>query len=308
MSSSALAVQAPAQSSLDIYFDEAKFNQAMRVAETLSKSSLVPEHFRGEDNVANCLIALQFCARIKEDPFMVMQRLYVVHGRLGMESQLAIGMINRSGKFHGDIAWEPNGKKGDEFGYFAVGIKASNGVECREECTIAMAKAKGWWGKSGSNWPSMTDLMLKYRSAMILARLHCPDILLGMYTVEELKDIGEAEVITSGRSAAELDAALSGDDEPEVKEGKLVGSAPKTRKKSAEKAAAVEVAQEPAKEPETAPAEPSTVSMDEIKAWLNTLSEDDKNKFIALGKQYKETMGKEDAARMAYMDMTEAAQ
>ena len=37
--------------------------------------------------------------------------------------------------------------------------------------TIAMAKAEGWYGRSGSKWPTMPDLMLSYRSAAFFGTL-----------------------------------------------------------------------------------------------------------------------------------------
>jgi hypothetical protein len=58
------------------------------------------------------------------------------------------------------------------------------------EVSIAMAKAEGWFGKSGSKWQTLPDLMLRYRAAGFFARLYCPDLCLGIRTMEEESEIG----------------------------------------------------------------------------------------------------------------------
>ena len=57
------------------------------------------------------------------------------------------------------------------------------------EVSIAMAKAEGWLGKSGSKWQTMPELMLRYRSAAFFGRLYAPDILMGMQSDDEIKDV-----------------------------------------------------------------------------------------------------------------------
>jgi len=47
----------------------------------------------------------------------------------------------------------------------------------------------GWWTKKGSLWPGITDLMLKYRSAMWLIRTNCPEVLMGIRSKEEIDDM-----------------------------------------------------------------------------------------------------------------------
>jgi len=60
--------------------------------------------------------------------------------------------------------------------------------------TWAMVEAEGWASKAGSKWKSIPDLMFRYRSAMFLARLYCPEVLLGMHSVDELHDIQPIDV------------------------------------------------------------------------------------------------------------------
>ena len=53
-----------------------------------------------------------------------------------------------------------------------------------------MAKKEGWYGKSGSKWQTMPQLMLQYRAAAFLIRTTAPEIMMGMEAADELEDIG----------------------------------------------------------------------------------------------------------------------
>ena len=52
-----------------------------------------------------------------------------------------------------------------------------------------MVKAEGWYDKSGSKWKTMPDQMFRYRAAAFFARAFCPDVLMGLQTVEETRDV-----------------------------------------------------------------------------------------------------------------------
>ena len=90
------AVNALVTASSSLLFDAERFDHAQRVAKMLSTSTLVPEHFR--NNIGNCVIALNYADRIGADPFMVLQNMYVVHGRPGVEGKLVIALVNQSGR------------------------------------------------------------------------------------------------------------------------------------------------------------------------------------------------------------------
>jgi hypothetical protein len=52
-----------------------------------------------------------------------------------------------------------------------------------------MAVNEGWYGKNGSKWQSMPDLMLRYRSAAFFGRIYAPELLMGLPSSEESRDI-----------------------------------------------------------------------------------------------------------------------
>lgn len=171
--------------------DSDRFAQVQRVAKLFSESDLVPEVFQGKP--ANCAVALQMAFRMRIDPMMLMQNMYIVHGRPGIEAKLAIALMNQRGPFEGPIQWLVEGD-GDERSWTAFATHSSTGEKCSATVTWAIVKAEGWESKTGSKWKTMPDLMGRYRSAMFLGRLYCPEVLLGLPTDDELRDVGPRTV------------------------------------------------------------------------------------------------------------------
>jgi hypothetical protein len=58
-----------------------------------------------------------------------------------------------------------------------------------------MAKAEGWYGKSGSKWQTMPELMLAYRASAFFTRIHAPQLLMGLQTREEVEDVTKREPV-----------------------------------------------------------------------------------------------------------------
>src|SRR5665648_1171274 len=62
------------------------FEFTQRAASLLSKSTIVPKDY--QNNIPNCVIALNMASRMGADPLMVMQNLYIVYGRPGWSLSL----------------------------------------------------------------------------------------------------------------------------------------------------------------------------------------------------------------------------
>jgi hypothetical protein len=56
-----------------------------------------------------------------------------------------------------------------------------------------MALDEGWVDKAGSKWKTMPKLMMMYRAGAFFARVHCPDLLLGIAVQGEVEDVYGAE-------------------------------------------------------------------------------------------------------------------
>ena len=81
--------------------------------------------------------------------------------------------------------------------------------------SMEMAVNEGWYGKNGSKWQSMPDLMLRYRSAAFFGRIYAPELLMGLPGADEVRDTidltndgdGGYSVPEAVRSAAETPKA-----------------------------------------------------------------------------------------------------
>lgn len=163
-------------------------NHAYRTAGMLSKSGLVPDNYRNSPE--NCLIAIDLANRQGLSPMMVMQNLYVVKGKPAWSGSFCAAAINGCGKFT-PLEYVFVGQPGTESeGCYARATRLSNGTQCvSETVTMRMATDEGWLNKSGSKWKTMPRQMMMYRAASFFARAHCPEVLLGIQTVEEVQDV-----------------------------------------------------------------------------------------------------------------------
>lgn len=185
------------------------FALAQRQAMALSQSDLVPENYRGK--IANCLIALEISQRTGASALMVMQNLYLVHGRPSWSSQYIISAINSCGRFI-PLRFRVEGD-GDNKTCTAWTKDKSGEVLEGPPVSISMAKAEGWYAKNGSKWKTMPDLMLRYRSAAFFGRLYAPDILMGMKTAEEQLDMVEINPRVPDENADPFQKAAAGVEE-----------------------------------------------------------------------------------------------
>lgn len=169
---------------------ESAFRLANRQAIALSKSSLVPKEYQGENGVANCLVALNMAMRMGTDPMLVMQNLHVIQGRPSFGASFLIASVNGCGKFS-PMRYEFAGDAGsDSYACRAYAIEHSTGDRLDGSwITMAMAKAEGWTTKAGSKWKTMPEQMLRYRAGSFWQRVYAPEISMGMLSSEELQDI-----------------------------------------------------------------------------------------------------------------------
>lgn len=173
-----------------------KFTLAQRIAQCLVTSTMVPERYRGEANIGNAVIALDIAARIGLPPLMVMQHLFVVYGNPSFSGQMIIALINGSGMFTEPLEYETKGSKGnDDWGCRCYATTKSGKKVFGPWVDIAMSKAEGWFdrkdrdGKFVSKWRTIPEMMLRYRAAAYFGRTVCPDVTIGLRTVDEEEEL-----------------------------------------------------------------------------------------------------------------------
>lgn len=163
------------------------FELMQRIAKAMCSSTIVPQEYRGPEKTGNALIAIELANRIGASPMMVMQHLHVIQGRPSWSSQFIISSINTCGKFS-PLRYRIEGE-GDKKSCTAYATELATGEVLEgPPVSIAMAKDEGWYGRSGSKWKTMPDLMLRYRAAAFFGRLYAPEITMGMQTKDEVID------------------------------------------------------------------------------------------------------------------------
>lgn len=172
-----------------------QFEVMQRMAQMYTQSTIVPKQYIG--NIGNCVIALDMAMRMKCNPLMCMQNLYVVNGNPSFSSKFLIATINACGRFS-PLRYEFKGKEGTStYGCRCVAYEVSD-KEHKDPLygdwiTMEMAEKEGWMNKPGSKWKSMPNQMLRYRAAAFWQRVYCPEISMGLITTEEATDIQDAE-------------------------------------------------------------------------------------------------------------------
>ena len=198
-----------------------QFEVLQRMGQMYSTSTIVPETYRG--NIGNCIIALDIAMRMKLNPLMCMQNLYVVQGKPAWSAKFLIATINMSGRYsslryrkrslgkvgkitYNDLEWneqarrkvqvakEFDGSDIEDVECVAYATELSTGEVLESDpVTISLAIREGWYTKSGSKWVTMPQLMLTYRAAAFWQRAYCPEISMGFMTAEEAEDIEDVE-------------------------------------------------------------------------------------------------------------------
>lgn len=184
----ALAVPSATQGAPTMWNDTKLMNLAYRTAGMLSRSAIVPDSYRGSPE--NCLIAIDIANRLALSPMMVMQNLYVVKGKPAWSGSFCAAAINGCGKFT-PLEYVFVGEPGQlTEGCFARATRLSTGASCTSDTiSMHMAQDEGWLQKTGSKWKTMPRQMMMYRAASFFARAHCPEVLLGIQTTEEVQDV-----------------------------------------------------------------------------------------------------------------------
>jgi dsDNA-specific endonuclease/ATPase MutS2 len=198
-------------SNKSVYSSIQSFESAQRIAASLADSALVPQAYRGQTGLPNCIVAIEIANRMGMSPFQVMQNLNVIHGRPSWSSQFIIGLIQGSNRFDG-FTYE---ETADSCQCLAV-LKTTGEQVSGPRITMDMAKKEGW--TKNSKWQSMPQTMLRYRAASAFGRFHIPDLILGIQSVEE-NEVIEAEVsVASEPPESKLDqinSTLAPKTEPE---------------------------------------------------------------------------------------------
>jgi hypothetical protein len=153
-----------------------EFAKCMAIAETA-----VPKHLRGNPGMclAVCIQALEW----RFSPFAVANKSYVVNDRIGYESQLVHAVIEQRAPIIGRLKHKFDGEDGQRRCIVTATLRETG--ETLEYISPPFDKIQP---KNSPLWKTKPDLQLYYNTSRDFCRAYFPDVLLGVYSQEELRD------------------------------------------------------------------------------------------------------------------------
>lgn len=215
-------------------FSPEGMNQLVRFAELMAQSRVtVPAHLAGKP--ADCMAVAMQAAQWGMNPFAVAQKTHVINGALGYEAQLVNAAITAMAPTKDRVHFEWFGpwenvigkfiEKTNDKGkkYLAAGWSAADEKGCG---------VKVWATLKGEDQPRVLELLLSqaqvrnstlwgsdpkqqlaYLGVKRWARLYCPDVILGVYTPDELEESRprvERDITPPSSNAAGMNALING--------------------------------------------------------------------------------------------------
>jgi hypothetical protein len=162
-------------------------DEAMRFADMLSKSALVPKDYQG--NPANCVIAMQWGMEIGLQPLQAMQSIAVINGRPAIWGDAMIALVKGSGLLESITE-----NVGEDVA--TCSVKRRGEAEVSRTFSMADAKRAGLAGKQGP-WAQYPKRMMQMRARAWALRDVFPDVLRGVFVAEEAQDIPKERDITA---------------------------------------------------------------------------------------------------------------
>ena len=159
---------------------------AIRLAEMFSKSAMVPKQYQG--NAANCLVAMAYGDSLGMAPLQAMQSVAVVNGVPALYGDGMLALVQASAVFESI-------EESIEDGAAVCTVKRRGMKPVQRIFTTDDAKRAGLWGKQGP-WQQYPSRMLQMRARSWALRDAFADVLRGIQSVEEVRDIPEVIDVT----------------------------------------------------------------------------------------------------------------
>ena len=187
--------------------------EAMQLAEILAQSTIVPKDY--QRNPGNILVAIQWGAELGLAPMQAMQNIATINGRPSIWGDAMLALVKNAPEFV-SIKEEYVGEADDLTAVCTVKRRSTDGSIHEHVATFSMEDAKkaGLLGKQGP-WTQYPKRMLQMRARGYALRDMFPDILKGLRTTEEVrdmppeKDMGEVEEVAEKETTSVRDKVLA---------------------------------------------------------------------------------------------------
>ncbi len=185
-------------SAFDLMMDETVMARFERTAEIMAGSRMtVPKHLQG--NVGDCMAIIMQAAQWQMNPYAVAQKTHMVNNVLGYEAQLVNAVITSRApvkerlhfEWYGD--WSKVNGKDDKSPTLGVRVSATlRGENAPRVIDISMAQVGPV--RNSPLWGTDPRQQIAYLATKRWARLYCPDVILGVYTPDEVIEREELDV------------------------------------------------------------------------------------------------------------------
>ncbi|HFV2418380.1 TPA: RecT family recombinase [Escherichia coli] len=208
-------------------------NQLMKFAEVMAQSRVtVPAHLAGKP--ADCMAVAMQAAQWGMNPFAVAQKTHVVNGTLGYEAQLVNAVISTMSPTKDRINYEWFGPWERVIGKFVEKTSKNGNPYIAPGWTLKDEEGCGvrvWATMKGEDQPRVLELMLSqaqvrnstlwasdpkqqlaYLATKRWSRLHCPDVIMGVYTPDELQETAprvERDITPQTTTAAGMNSLIN---------------------------------------------------------------------------------------------------
>jgi hypothetical protein len=233
-------IAAPAISSAALILDVASMDSIMRLAEFMAKGrTTIPDHFKGSP--ADCAAVIMQAIQWRMNPYAVAQKTHIVNGTLGYEAQLVNSAIQSSGVTLDRFAYEwfgpwekiigktkvkdvaATGKYGDKdykkaYQYRipdyqmqdeeGLGVRISATLRGEQRPRVLELLLVQASVRNSPLWATDPKQQLAYLAVKRWSRLYSPDVILGVYSNDELEEFSPVMVdITPAAQPAPAAAA-----------------------------------------------------------------------------------------------------
>lgn len=169
-------------------------DRLMKFAEVMASGTVtVPKHLQGK--ISDCLAITMQSARWGMDPFVVGQKTHIINGTLGYEAQLVNAVITSSNVVNGRFNYRYGGEwekivglkdNRDESGlYIEVGAILRGDTEITWGEAVYLADIQT---RNSPLWKTMPKQQIAYLAVKYWSRLYCPEVIMGVYTPDELQE------------------------------------------------------------------------------------------------------------------------
>ncbi len=149
---------------------------AHKLATAVASTQMIPKHFQGKPD--ECAAAMLYGASLGLDPMQSVRQIYVVHGQAALYARAMVALVLGAGH----EVWTV--ESSDQ----AVTVAARRrSTEHVEQATWTFERAKKAGYTNNSKYQTDPQAMLYSKAASEVCRKVAPDVLSGVYAVEELQ-------------------------------------------------------------------------------------------------------------------------